>query len=150
MIIALPGTKNAGKPAREPSNWWISIPTIADLAGVTPPKNLEGTSLRPLLEHPDAEWKLPALQPGAARRLPRPQRAHRALALHRVGFRRQGRRALRSRRDPQELRNLAANPLYAATVAEMKALLKTVHHGPVQRRKSGPRVFIEALGVNIE
>jgi hypothetical protein len=51
--------------------------------------------------------------------------------------------------DPQELRNLAAEPQHAGTVAEMKALLKTVHPARVQGGKVD-HAFIEALGVKTE
>ena len=37
---------------------------------------------------------------------------------------------------PQELKNLADDPKYAATVAEMKALLKKVHPAPLQGGKA--------------
>ena len=33
---------------------------MADLAGLVPPKNLEGVSLRPLLGDPKAQWNRPA------------------------------------------------------------------------------------------
>ena len=35
-------------------------PTLAGLAGLTPPKDLQGASLRPLLENPAAPWTRPA------------------------------------------------------------------------------------------
>ena len=48
--------------------------------------------------------------------------------------------------DPQELHNLAAESAQAATVAEMKALLKTVHPAPVAGGKADP-AFNAQLGV---
>ena len=46
-------------------------------------------------------------------------------------------------------KNLANDPQQAPVVAEMKALLKTVHPAPVQGGKVD-KAFIEALGVKIE
>jgi arylsulfatase A-like enzyme len=40
--------------------------------------------------------------------------------------------------DPQELHNPAALPKYAATLAEMKALLKQAHPVPVHGGKAEP------------
>jgi hypothetical protein len=40
--------------------------------------------------------------------------------------------------DPKELKNLAADPKYADTVAEMKQLLQKVHPKPVEGGKADP------------
>ena len=123
MIIALPGTKNAGQACARTVELVDLYPTIADLAGLTPPKNLEGTSLRPLLEHPDADWKLPAFSqvqrggfPGHSVRTDR----WRYTEWYEG---RSGVELYDHDSDPGEYKNLASEPQYAKTVAELKEML---------------------------
>jgi iduronate 2-sulfatase len=60
FMIALPKAKARGVCARTVELVDI-YPTLADLCGLKPPTNLEGTSLRPLLENPKARWTQPAI-----------------------------------------------------------------------------------------
>ncbi len=61
LIIVAPGAKGNGKVVRcAPWSSSILYPTLADLAGLTPPKNLEGASLKPLLDDPAKAWDRPA------------------------------------------------------------------------------------------
>lgn len=56
LIIRAPGEKGNGQPCRRIVEFVDIYPTIAKLAGVTAPKNLEGRSLTPLLAKPTAVW----------------------------------------------------------------------------------------------
>ncbi|HLX61943.1 MAG TPA: sulfatase [Planctomycetota bacterium] len=60
MIICAPGIP-AGKVSSRIVELVDLHPTLADLAGVTPPAKLDGVSIRPLVENPDAAWDKPAL-----------------------------------------------------------------------------------------
>lgn len=61
MIIAAPGLTK-GRVSTKPVELLDLYPTLADLCGLIPPENLEGASLRPLLENPDtATWVKPAV-----------------------------------------------------------------------------------------
>ncbi|MCB1065710.1 MAG: DUF4976 domain-containing protein, partial [Verrucomicrobiae bacterium] len=113
-----------GESCPSPVEFVDIYPTVADLAGLTPPENLEGTSLRALLKNPNAPWDRPAFS--------------------QVDFREVAGRAVRNRRwryvewgengsqgielydqqnDPTEMNNLAAEAGHEAIVQEMKALL---------------------------
>ena len=124
LIIAAPGQKARGKVSPRTVELLDLYPTLADLAGLTPPNNLEGASLRPLLNDPKAKWTRPAFT-----------------QVQRAGFPGYSVRTERWRytewddgakgaqlydhdQDPHELKNLAADPKHAKTVAEMKALVK--------------------------
>ncbi len=60
FIIAGPGLPR-GQVCEAPVELLNIYPTVIDYAGVTPPHQLEGVSMRPLLEDPKAEWLRPAL-----------------------------------------------------------------------------------------
>ena len=53
--------KTAGRTCHRIVQFVDIYPTVADLAGLPLPAALEGTSLRPLLDDPTAEWNKPAL-----------------------------------------------------------------------------------------
>lgn len=57
LIIRAPGMRGAGRSTRALTEFVDIYPTLADLCGVPAPDGLEGVSLRPVLENPDAEVK---------------------------------------------------------------------------------------------
>ena len=136
FIIAPPAAKSAGKVCARTVELIDIYPTLADLAKVAAPKDLQGASLRPLLDDPASKWNRPAYT-----------------QVQRGGFPGHSVRTERWRytewdggakgtelydysTDPQELKNLASSPENAATVAELKALLKAVHPAPVEGGKA--------------
>ncbi len=54
--LAARGTLFANAQCEAPVDYLSVYPTVADLAGLPIPKHVEGPSLRPLLENPDAPW----------------------------------------------------------------------------------------------
>jgi uncharacterized sulfatase len=57
LFIRAPGARGNGRPCRRIVELVDLYPTLADLCGLTPPRNLAGRSLRPLLDDPEAEWQ---------------------------------------------------------------------------------------------
>jgi uncharacterized sulfatase len=126
FMIALPQAKVTGVSPRTVELVDI-YPTLADLCGLTPPSNLEGKSLRPLLNNPKAPWSAPAVT----------QQVRREGGKQVMGY------SVRTERwrytewdngaagnelydqdaDPHEYQNLAKDAKYAGQVAELKALL---------------------------
>ena len=60
LIFRVPGMKSESHDCPSIVEFVDIYPTLADLAGLTPPKDLEGVSLRPLLKNPETEWNRPA------------------------------------------------------------------------------------------
>jgi len=146
MIIVPPGSKNAGKACPRTVELIDLYPTLADLAGLTPPKDLPGVSLRPLLENPAAPSARPAFTQVQRGDFPGHSVRTERWRYTEWDFGAKGSELYDHDADPQELQNLAANPQHAATVVEMKSLLKAVHPAPVEgaRAKAG---FAESLEV---
>jgi uncharacterized sulfatase len=125
LVIAAPGLKRPGTPTGRLAELVDLYPTLLDLARLPKVEGLEGTSLAPLLQDPERAVK------------------DAAYTMRKVGATRKGQlgRSVRSERwrytewpdetvelydhehDPDELRNLAADPAAAAALASMKAKL---------------------------
>ncbi len=69
LLIVAPGTSGAGTVVEEPVSQVDLYPTLAELASVKTPDNLQGQSLVPLLKDPAAEgrgWALTQVVRGGA------------------------------------------------------------------------------------
>jgi iduronate 2-sulfatase len=124
VIIVAPGAKGNGKPCARVVEFVDLYPTLADLAGLTPPKNLAGASLKPQLEDPQAPRDRPAFTqvwrgsyPGHSVRTER-------WRYNEWDNGKRGTQLYDHDADPHELTNLAENPKYAPVVAELKALVR--------------------------
>ncbi len=138
LIISAPGQGGvAGKASPRTVEFVDVYPTLADLAGLTPPANLQGASLRPLLKDPEAPWTRPAFtqvqlggDPGHSVRTER----WRYTEWGDGG--KEGAQLYDHDADPRELDNLADDPAHAAKVAELKALVKKNWPVPVEGGKA--------------
>ncbi|MCX7046145.1 MAG: sulfatase [Candidatus Sumerlaeota bacterium] len=138
MIISAPGFKSASQASPRPVEMVDLYPTLADLAGLTPPQGLQGFSLRPLLENPQANWDHPAYTQVQRGAVPGHSVRTERWRYTEWDFASKGAELYDHDNDPQELHNLAADPKHAPIVAQMKALLKTVHPQPVTAGKAEP------------
>ena len=123
LLIHAPGAKGNGGVSPRTVEFVDLYPTLADLAGLTPPKNLAGASLRPLLENPSAAWTKPAFT-----QVWRGTYAGHSVRTERWRYTewdggKQGAQLHDMQADPQELVNLAADPKHADTVKELKAIV---------------------------
>ena len=128
FMIRAPGMKGNGKPSPRLVEYVDIYPTLADLAGLTPPKNLEGVSLKPLLQDPTMKWDRPAFT--------QVYRSGTNLLFSGHSVRTEqwryiewadgakGMQLYDQNADPREFKNLAADPKYADVVTEMKTLIK--------------------------
>ena len=137
LIIAAPGMKAVGQTTPRLAELVDVYPTVADLCGLPAPKELEGTSLRPLLDDPRRAWKQGAFTQVMHRakggradaKKPRADTAvGRSVRTERYRYTewadgKHGVELYDHQADPRELRNLADDPQSAAVVAQMKTLL---------------------------
>ena len=133
LILRVPGMKNRGKRSPRTVELLDLYPTLTGLAGLPHYARNEGTSLESLLRNPAARiWTKPALSQIRGGRSVRTERWR--YTEWEEG--RLGRELYDHRIDPQERNNLAENPRFAATVAELRALLP---RGSVEKRPSAVR-----------
>jgi len=124
MIWVVPGAKGNGQTSPRTVEFVDIYPTLADLAGLTPPKNLEGASLRPLLENPTAAWSKPAFTQVQRGGFPGHSVRTERWRYTEWDDGKQGVELYDQDADPKEFNNLASDPKHAATGAELKALVK--------------------------
>ena len=128
MMMAGPGVTARGRASKRVVELLDLYPTLAELAGISPPPGLHGRSLAPLLRDPGAQWNHPALTqvlrgPATARFKGYSVRTERWRYTEWDDGKR-GSELYDEDSDPNELRNLAEDPKHARVVAEMRALLK--------------------------
>ncbi len=114
FIIRAPLAKGNGRPSPRVVEALDFYPTLVELAGLPAVKGLEGSSLVPLLNQPDAPWDHPAYTVWSEN----------GRTLHGVAVRTDrwryaeyedgGAMLLDLQNDPQELKNVADDPQFAA------------------------------------
>lgn len=124
FIIVAPGAKGNGQVCKRCVEFVDIYPTLAELAGLKAPSNLEGASLKSLLDTPGKEWKRPAytqLQRGDI-----PGYSVRTERWRYIEWDdgKQGNQLYDHNSDPHELHNLAQDPAQAKVLEAMKALVK--------------------------
>ena len=129
LLIAGPGVKSEGGVAPKPVELLDVYPTLAEMCGLAPPGNLEGSSLKPLLDDPSIEWDRPAITQVTRRRNKqllmgysvRTQR-WRYIQWSKEG--REGEELYDHENDPGEIHNLASDPSQADRIAQMRKVVE--------------------------
>ncbi len=125
LVMAGAGVSSEGGVCPSPVEFVDIYPTITDLAGLEPPENLAGVSLRPLLENPEATWDRPAFSQVHFRDVP--GRAVRTKRWRYVEWGENGEKGAElydQDEDPRELENLAGYPAHAEIEEKLRRLLR--------------------------
>lgn len=125
FILSVPGQKTAGRHSSRTVQLLDIYPTLAGVCGLTPPKDLAGKSLQPLLDDPNAPWDKPAFTQvwrgsygGYSVRVERWRYTMWGLGAA------QGEELYDYESDLGETDNLAANPQHAQIKAKLRALVE--------------------------
>ena len=125
LIVSAPGRKGAGRSSKALVEFVDIYPTLADLCGLDPPADLEGLSLKPLLDDPDRRWKRAAFSQveWEGRIYGRTVRTDRYRYIHWRGDG-GGEELYDHAEDPREFTNLAGDSQHAAALERMRRVLK--------------------------
>ncbi len=125
LVFAGPGVTARGRGSPRTVELVDIYPTLADLAGLAPPTDLDGASLRPLLENPTAPWERPAFtetkRKGSFGLSVRTERWR----YTEWGRGKDGVELYDHESDPDELRNLVQDPTHGAIITSLKRLVDT-------------------------
>lgn len=117
FVLHVPGMKPAGRDCRRVVEFLDMYPTLVDLCGLPKKEGLEGVSLRPLIENPEAKWDRPAITSNGADKI--------TVRTERWRYSRypDGEELYDEASDPNEWTNLAAKPEHKETKKQLNALL---------------------------
>ena len=136
LIIAVPGAKPAGKTCHRIVEFVDIYPTLAELTGLTPPSDLQGYSLFPLLQNPESAWEHPAFTQVQRGKVPGHTIRTEQWRYTEWDFGKMGTELYNELKDPQELHNLAADKKYTQVVKELAEQLHQIHPRPVEGGKA--------------
>ncbi len=133
LIFAGPGVTSKGKGSPRTVELLDLYPTLADLCGFTQvPANLQGKSLRPLLQNPLAKWDRPAISQVTRNRNQQPD-SLRGYSLRTERYRytewsdgADGVELYDYQEDPKEMQNLGKSERHAKLRAELQNRLRAV------------------------
>ncbi len=129
LIVYSPGATGNGKASGRTVELVDLYPTLADLCGLPAPAGVEGRSLKPLLNDPQAGWDKPAYTQVTRGGGNQKVLMGRSVRTERWRYSewdegRAGVELYDHDNDPKEYRNLARDPQHSKTVEELKALLR--------------------------
>ena len=157
LIVSAPGQK-PGQRTQALVEFVDIYPTLAELCGLKPPTNLEGTSFAPLLANPQQKWKTAAfsqyLRPGKEKFMGRSLRTDRWRYTEWSNMKDEviGTELYDERADPHENHNLAKDSANAETIA---AMARQLHDGPKKaeasaKKDSSPKTVVSTLNGDFE
>ncbi|HEV2691971.1 MAG TPA: sulfatase [Verrucomicrobiae bacterium] len=126
LIISASGMKGNGQSCPRIVESLDIYPTLVDLAGLPAQPDLEGTSLKPVLKKPTAKWDKPAYSIWSEDGKTVHGVAVRTEKWRYAEYGKEGANGamLLDSRDPDELRNFAADPEHKAAVTELSSLAR--------------------------
>lgn len=136
LVLAGAGVETEAAVCGRPVELLDLYPTIAEICGLAPPAEIEGDSLVPLLDDPDAAWDDPAfsqthrvIRTGPKNRKTREERRGYTLRTERFRYIEwdggDGPRLLFDHQtDPDEERNLVDDPAYASVLEDLATRLR--------------------------
>jgi arylsulfatase A-like enzyme len=125
FILSVPWmTKSHGHASNKITELVDLYPTLAELAGLTPPANLQGQSLLPILKNPTTKEWSKDLAFSISRSGGESIRTSKWRFTH-WGFGAKGEELYDLKNDPNEFTNLARDPNYSGRLNQLKARLKT-------------------------
>jgi iduronate 2-sulfatase len=130
LIMAGPGVTRRGAASPRIVEFLDIYPTLAALARVPAPAGLHGRSLVPLLARPDGSWDHPAITqvrrgPADSRFMGYSIRTEKWRYTELDGGKR-GSELYNEEEDPEERKNLAADPQHKGTLTELQRLLRSM------------------------
>ena len=114
LIFVVPGVTTPGSRSDRTVSLLDLFPTLAELADIDVPGHLEGTSLAPLLNDPDAQWDRPAISTHLFG-----NHAVRSERYRYIRYNDSSEELYDHDADPNEWHNLADDPGYADVKAEL-------------------------------
>jgi len=125
LLFDVPGSKVAGVTSPRVVQSVDIYPTLADLCGLPAQEGLDGRSLRPLLDDPQAAWDRPAYtRAGNAQKYAAAVRTERYRYAEYGPDGSEGAMLFDEQADPHEQKNLADDPQFKQIRDELKALLR--------------------------
>ncbi|MBX7209277.1 MAG: sulfatase [Verrucomicrobiaceae bacterium] len=123
LLWVVPGVTKPGSVCERTVDFMTIYPTLMDLCGIPAPAHVEGKSIKSLLQNPAAPWE---------------QNAMTTYLFNNHAVRSEGWRYIRYANgeeelynealDPEEWKNLAADPQYAGTKAELAKTMPAANH----------------------
>ncbi|MDZ4402917.1 sulfatase [Prosthecobacter sp.] len=127
LLWVVPGLTKPGSVCERTVDFMSIYPTLMDVCGIPKPAHVEGLSIKPLLADPAAAWATPALT------------TH---GFNNHGIRNEGWRYIRyangeeelynEATDPNEWTNLAKDPQYNGTKAELAKSIPAINQKPAR------------------
>ena len=125
LIIVDPKSKSINVSSPRTVEMLDIYPTLADLCGLKYPDYLDGKSLKPLLEDPRAPWDRPAItQTVLGKNINGYTIRNERYRYTEWNQGKDGMQLYDHDADPKELKNLANDPAFKGTVAELSKLMK--------------------------